>query len=364
MNRTTSLARGLACLALCAAIGWSAAPAQAAVPASAPAVIGGVDITIADSPWQVVFIINDSVVCSGSLLSPTQIVSAAHCFSGVPLNRVQAWAGITRLSERGARSALTLAKIANHPGYDAQSYANDIALITLAKPVTSNLDPATIALPIKEDPASWPAAGAEALVSGWGETDPGSPTAANQIQAGVVVVLAGPGSATCGQYGDSYLPTMQICAGDEAGSIDACSGDSGGPLVFDGPGGPVLGGIVSTGRTCATAGYPGLYVRVTSYLPWLASQGVDLAKAGSHVFTSLPGSPTEGKPSSFTIGDTYPAADFIRYTKLPVRSSRIKVTGGAACKQNGQSVRIVNVGKCKVTVRSGKTRIPIVVTIY
>jgi secreted trypsin-like serine protease len=344
--------------------GWFATPAPAAVPASTPAVVGGVDGTIADSPWQVVFIITDSVVCSGSLLSPTQIVSAAHCFSGVPLNQVQAWAGISRLSERGARSSLVIGRIENHPGFDPQTYANDIALVTLAKPVTSNLDPASIRLPINEDPAIWPAAGAMAIVSGWGETDPSSAVASNQIQKGVVVVNAGPSSATCGEYEDAYLPTAQICASGEVGSVDACSGDSGGPLVFDGPGGPVLGGIVSTGRTCGAAGFPGLYVRVTSYLPWLASQGVDLAKAGRAVFGSLPGSPSEGRPSSFNIGTTYPAADFIRYTKLPIRSSRITVTGGAACKQAGQNIRIVGIGKCKLTVRRGTVKVPIIITIY
>jgi secreted trypsin-like serine protease len=357
--------RALSALSLCLGSAAIAAPAaQATVPAVAPAVIGGSDVTISVSPWQAVFIIEGGTVCSGSLLSPTQIVTAAHCFAGIPASSVQAWAGITKLSDRGPRSALSISKITNHAGFNPRTYANDIALVTLAAPVPANLDPATIALPVNEDATSWPALGSEGVVSGWGETTSGSPIAANQLQAAVVKVLAGPSSPTCGQYGDSYLSTMQLCAGDMAGSIDACAGDSGGPLVFDGPAGPVLGGIVSTGQACAAPGFPGLYVRVVSYLPWLASQGVDVGKAGSYTFTSLPGSAADGKPSSFAVGRTYPAANFIRYAKLPTKASRIKVTGGAACRQRGQQVRFVDTGTCKINVINGKRKVPIIVTIY
>lgn len=364
MTRLKPLVRALSAVSLCLGLAAIAAPADAATPAAAPSVIGGADVSISVAPWQVLFIINGNTVCSGSLLSPTQIVSAAHCFAGIPVSSVQAWAGITQISDRGTRSALTISRITNHAGFNAQTFANDIALVTLATPVTANLDPATVALPVNENATTWPALDSEGIVSGWGETTVGSPIAANRLQAAVVQVLAGPSSATCGQYGDSYLPTMQLCAGDMGGTVDACAGDSGGPLVFDGPNGPVLGGIVSTGQTCAAAGYPGLYVRVASYLPWLASQGVDVGKAGNFTFTSLPGSAADGKPSSFAIGRTYDAAHFIRYAKMPVKTSRIKVTGGTACKQRGQRVSIVNVGTCKVKVVNGTRKVPLVITIY
>ncbi|GBN11455.1 Clotting factor B [Araneus ventricosus] len=70
-----------------------------------------------------------------------------------------------------------------------------------------------------------------------------------------------------------------ICAGLEDGSKDACQSDSGGPLMykntdFDFPVGVgterrVLVGIVSFGFRCGEPGFPGVYTRVSSYMPWI-----------------------------------------------------------------------------------------------
>uniref|UniRef100_A0AAG5CUG6 Peptidase S1 domain-containing protein n=1 Tax=Anopheles atroparvus TaxID=41427 RepID=A0AAG5CUG6_ANOAO len=66
-----------------------------------------------------------------------------------------------------------------------------------------------------------------------------------------------------------------MCAGFPQGGKDSCQGDSGGPLML-----PELStngqyyyytliGLVSYGYECARAGFPGVYVKVTAYLPWI-----------------------------------------------------------------------------------------------
>lgn len=333
-------------------------------PLSRPAVIGGSDASIVESPWQVAFVINEGTVCSGSFLSPTKIVSAAHCFVGVPQGKVQAFAGITKLSDRSNASRLSVASIAIHPGFSLATYANDVAIVTLSKPAPVALNTGTIALPTAQDSATWPAAGTTALISGWGESVRDSVIASNTLQAAQVQVLAGPGDPNCGSYGGVYIPSDQICAGGDNGSIDACSGDSGGPFVIPINGVPVLAGVVSTGQSCASAAYPGLYARVTTFLPWIASQGVDLEAAGKNSAITAPGTDREGRPAIFAIGGSYKAADFARYTTLKGKRTTVKVTGGKACAQQGAGVAFTAAGKCSVVIASGSRRIPAVVTVY
>lgn len=351
-------------LAAFAALTLPLTSAEAATTASAPRVIGGSDISISDSPWQVLFLINSGTVCSGSLVSRTQIVSVAHCFAGASTSKVHVWAGITDISERSADSELKIAKITNHPDFNADTFANDVALVTLAKPVKASLATRTIALPVNQDPSTWPAAGTTALISGWGETKAGSPIASNTLRGAQIEILTSPAAAACGDYGDAYLPGMQICGGEFDGSIDACQGDSGGPLVVSVNGTPTLAGAGSTGQACATANYPGLYTRMTTYLPWLATQGVDLAAAGKDSATATPGSTADGVPSRFEVGQRYAAGDFAAYAKLPQRGAKVAVISGKSCKLIGTKVAFTSTGKCYLKVTNGLKSARLVVTTY
>lgn len=84
--------------------------------------------------------------------------------------------------------------------------------------------------------------------------------------------------ASCNQVYRRQSVTLgagQLCAGGQKG-FDSCKGDSGGPLmVIDKhtyPDKPYwyCAGIVSFGPSpCGMQGWPGVYTRVGSYMPWI-----------------------------------------------------------------------------------------------
>jgi len=61
----------------------------------------------------------------------------------------------------------------------------------------------------------------------------------------------------------------QICAGNYQYSKDSCQGDSGGPLMYEVNGRWTVSGIVSFGDECAKFYRPGVYTRVSYFLPWI-----------------------------------------------------------------------------------------------
>jgi len=62
-----------------------------------------------------------------------------------------------------------------------------------------------------------------------------------------------------------------MCAGLSEGGRDACQYDSGGPLVYYDRDEQrwLLIGVVSTGYGCARAGFPGIYTKVSQFVPWI-----------------------------------------------------------------------------------------------
>jgi len=249
--------------------------AMAIVAAIAPAsqagtarVVGGVPIPITSAPWQVVFDIQNRTLCGGSFITDSWIITAAHCMAGMGPADVEAYAGVSDTDHVTQGNVLTVDQVVVHPNWNQRNYANDIALVHLATPIVAGADRRPLSLPLSVDPASWPAAGTAATVTGWGATVAGG-SASNELHSANVQILASPTTASCGEYGSSYSPGMHICAGIPGGGVDSCQGDSGGPLTVDVNGVITLAGVVSSGNGCADPRFPGLYARTTSFLPWL-----------------------------------------------------------------------------------------------
>ena len=227
----------------------------------------------------------DSQFCGGTLTSPTTVVTAAHCViedgaktATAPGDLV---VGFGHDLDKPMRMVRVSAVTAN-PAYFANDSAADVAVLTLAKPVT-DVTPLQAVSPLEATALA--AAGAHVTAAGWGNTSATLdkyPTALRQASM-VIFPLS-----NCGEGNDYILsgvrfqgwtredvdPTVMICAAGVSGSlqVDTCQGDSGGPLIGGTGANARLVGIVSWGADCAT-GTPGVYTRVSATYDFLLSHG-------------------------------------------------------------------------------------------
>ena len=82
-------------------------------------------------------------------------------------------------------------------------------------------------------------------------------------------------ASTCESWHASNKINLRIfddmmCAGHEEGGKDACQGDSGGPLMTRESGRWTLIGLVSAGYSCAKAGQPGIYHKLSKTSDWIS----------------------------------------------------------------------------------------------
>ncbi|XP_030752524.1 transmembrane protease serine 9-like [Sitophilus oryzae] len=218
-------------------------------------IVGGENASILDYPYQVEVLYSNSHSCGGSILNNKFILSAAHCFGSAQASDITIRAGSSYSASGG--QILQVKTINAHPDYDPYTQENDVAVLELATDLTYGPGVAPIELPSNtttfvDDQA--------ANATGWGYTVRYGPYAAAQLQHITVSLLT---TETCrSKYYNKYLYDSMICAG-ELGK-DTCTGDSGGPLVSGG----LQFGIVSWG-VCGADGFPGVYAKVTYYLPFI-----------------------------------------------------------------------------------------------
>ncbi|XP_035671023.1 transmembrane protease serine 12-like [Branchiostoma floridae] len=276
----------------CTEEGWSAEypichPIRCGVPAvrskaASNKIVGGHEVVPGSQPWMVSFQhplypLQNANLCGGSLIAPTLIVTAAHCFR--PLNKPQTgW--VAHLAEHnlyedeGHEQNITVKDIIVHENFVYDVLTNDIALVRLSRPANMDDWVSPICLPeegekVEEDTLC--------TTSGWGYT---KPLALNEypegeLQSAVLQEIELPvvSNRKCAtKLPDYEIYPEQMCAGYDEGGIDTCVGDSGGPLACkDDVGRMTIQGITSYGDkgTCAQPAKPGVYSRVSSFVSWI-----------------------------------------------------------------------------------------------
>lgn len=259
-----------ACVLALAAL-WACAVPGIANAGAKRSVAGGAPASLADWGFTVAILQDGRFICSGAVISPTKVVTAAHCAT-VSASRLAVIAGRTAIGGGGGE-VIGVTGASRHP--EVSSFRNDVAVLALGSPTSA---PA-IALASPEEDAAATALGSPLAVAGFGRRNPfgfGKPKGGVLFAA---QLFSRPG---CKKYRGQFFPAEMICANGaqfrRIGRLrlmrSACPGDSGGPLVASTPGGPRLVGLSSFGLTtlfilCGERGFPGVFTRVSAYLPFL-----------------------------------------------------------------------------------------------
>lgn len=281
--------------------------------------------------------------CSGTLVSPTHVITAGHCVSdsaGRPFSPASVRVGWSPTPERPY--AVYTAASVNLNGYSGSpDYANDIAVVELQAPVAG-------ATPMAVAPEGLSvellASGARVQSAGYGATSPNGP-ASNRSYVGdlqaVPDSVCGPGDRTYrignvtfsspSVHGFNVDTSTSVCAiGTVPGTdliVDTCQGDSGGPLFAPTAGSLRLVGVVSVGIGCA--GYdgsekldppiPAVYTRTSAFIPWLKSLGIPIEQKDVLLAPII---------REVTPGASSLAIDVEVRGSAPADEVRVRVTGG------------------------------------
>jgi secreted trypsin-like serine protease len=230
-------------------------------------VVNGQVTAVGDWGWSVSITRNGRHHCGGVLINKDYILSAAHCFSGMPVTAASFQVDIgvhnTQVKESWVQTR-GVSVLKNHESYNPSLIKNDIAILKLDRSVTpDNKYVVPVCLP---EVGTFDYQGKKGTVTGWGDQFYQSGKGSVTKREGQQDILT---DAKCKSKYSRYQlnPVGQVCAGESTQYGGSCHGDSGGPFVIKHTDNKYYAyGVVSFGEDC---GYGTVYTRISYYMPWI-----------------------------------------------------------------------------------------------
>ncbi|XP_014443164.1 polyserase-2 isoform X3 [Tupaia chinensis] len=243
-------------------------------------IMGGSDAQPGTWPWQVSLHHWGGHVCGGSLIAPSWVLSAAHCFvSNGTLEPASEWSvllGVHSQDEpQDGAHVREVAAILVPDNYTRVELGSDVALLRLASPARLGPTVRPVCLPRASHRFTH---GTSCWATGAGDVLEADPLPRPWVLQEVELRLLGEAACQClysrpGPFNLTFqlLPGM-LCAGYPEGRKDTCQGDSGGPLVCEEGGRWFQAGITSFGFGCGRRNRPGVFTAVAPHEAWIRTQ--------------------------------------------------------------------------------------------
>lgn len=335
------LLRQLVCCALgiaALALPYAASPTPAAGSPSArlrppgSGVVGGHDAAAGKWPEVAAIYVGTIPYCTGVLVAPTVVLTAAHCNT---TGLAEVVIGADTLADGNGGERIRVTRRIEYPDWDLSF---DVLALVLEHPSTR---------PPRPLATGWAgieiADGHEVTIVGFGAVDNEGKQFVLPLQEATTVIT----DALCTRASGCNLearPAGELGAGGMG--IDSCSGDSGGPLYVTGELGTFVAGLTSRSYDDATlpCSQGGIYTRADRIADWIEREtGVTIAR----------GREPELDPLDLSVG----AGDQTRISANDPRSTRHRFAiaagprRGSATIDSSGNLRMCATGKGAATDR-------------